>query len=123
MKHEFYFDVHPPLGKLLVGFSGLLAGYNGTFEFNSGEKYPEDVNYAFMRIFNAFFGAVMVPLTYLTCGELGMTRVACVFAAVMVLLDNAYLTISRFILLDSMLLCGTCLVLFCMTRFRNEGHE
>ncbi|KAF9364865.1 Protein O-mannosyltransferase 2 [Mortierella sp. NVP85] len=122
IKGDFYFDVHPPLGKMLVGLSGALAGYNGTFGFESGAVYP-DINYGFMRIFNAFFGAVMVPFAYYTAQELGMSFTACTFAAVLVLCDNAYLTISRFILLDSMLLASTCFVVFCLAKFRNERHD
>ncbi|KAI1313829.1 Protein O-mannosyltransferase 2 [Mortierella claussenii] len=122
IKGEFYFDVHPPLGKMLVGLSGALVGYNGSFGFESGATYP-DINYGFMRIFNAFFGAIMVPFAYFTAQELRMSRAACIFAAVMVLCDNAYLTISRFILLDSMLLASTCFVVFCFAKFRNERHD
>lgn len=107
---------------MLVGLSGVLGGYDGSFEFGSGAKYP-DMNFGFMRIFNAFFGAVMVPLAYWTAQELNMSSVACIFAATLVLLDNAYISISRFILLDSMLLASTCFVLFCLTKFKNERHE
>lgn len=107
---------------MLVGLSGAMAGYNGSFPFESGSDYP-DINYGFMRIFNAFFGAIMVPFAYFTAQELRMSRTACIFAAVMVLCDNAYLTISRFILLDSMLLASTCFVVFCLAKFRNERHE
>ena len=71
LKSEFYFDVHPPLGKMLVGLAGLLSGYNGSFEFKSGEKYPDTVNYYGMRVLMAMYGVAMVPIAWSTSGALG----------------------------------------------------
>ncbi|KAF7595129.1 Protein O-mannosyltransferase 2 [Aspergillus hancockii] len=122
LKREFYFDVHPPLGKMLVGLSGYLAGYNGSFEFKSGEKYPEEVNYTFMRVFNAVFGVVCVPLAYYTGRELGFRKATVWLISLMVLLDNSYATISRFILLDSMLLCFTFTTTLCWAKFHRLQH-
>ncbi|KAL2259419.1 hypothetical protein VTK26DRAFT_6912 [Humicola hyalothermophila] len=120
LKREFYFDVHPPAGKLLVGLSGYLAGYNGSFEFKSGEKYPPEVNYTFMRQFNAFWGAVCVPMAYWTAKELKLRRPAVWLVTLMVLCENSYTTISRFILLDSMLLFGTVATTLCWAKFHNQ---
>lgn len=61
----------------------------------------------------------MVPLAFWTARELHMSRTASTFAAAMVLMDNAYLVISRYILLDSMLLSSICFVVLCLTKFRN----
>jgi len=123
IKREFYFDVHPPLGKMLVGLSGYLAGYNGSFEFKSGERYPDELNYTFMRAFNSFFGAVCIPVAYFTARELNFKRPAVWFVTLMVLCENSYTTISRFILLDSMLLCFTFTTILCWARFHNLRHD
>ncbi|KAK3397180.1 dolichyl-phosphate-mannose-protein mannosyltransferase 2 [Sordaria brevicollis] len=123
LKREFYFDVHPPAGKLLVGLSGLLAGYNGSFEFKSGETYPEEINYTFMRQFNAFWGAICVPLAYYTAKELRFKLPAVWLVTLMVLCENSYTTISRFILLDSMLLFGTVSTTLCWAKFHNQRRN
>ncbi|KAK4216253.1 family 39 putative glycosyltransferase [Rhypophila decipiens] len=123
LKREFYFDVHPPAGKLLVGLSGYLAGYNGSFEFKSGETYPENLNYTFMRQFNAFWGAVCVPMAYWTAKELNLKRPAVWLVTLMVLCENSYTTISRFILLDSMLLFGTVATTLCWAKFHGQRRR
>ncbi|MCJ1249991.1 Protein O-mannosyltransferase 2 [Trapelia coarctata] len=123
LKREFYFDVHPPLGKMLVGLSGYLARYNGSFEFKSGDTYPAEVNYTFMRVFNATFGALCVPLAYYTARELNFRRPAVWLVTMMVLFENSYATISRFILLDSMLLFFTFTTVLCWARFHSLRKE
>lgn len=102
---------------MLVGLSGLLAGYNGSFEFKSGEKYPEELNYTFMRLFNSAFGAMCVPVAYFTAKELNFRRPTVWLITLMVLFENSYATISRFILLDSMLLFFTFTTVLCWARF------
>jgi dolichyl-phosphate-mannose-protein mannosyltransferase len=87
--------VHPPLGKMLVGLSGYLAGYNGSFEFKSGEVYPEEVNYIFMRVFNAVFGILCVPLMFYTARGLNYSKQAVYLAALMVLCGISILSYYR----------------------------
>jgi len=108
---------------MLVGLSGYLANYNGSFEFKSGEKYPEDVNYTFMRLFNSAFGALCVPLAYYTAQQLSFRKPAVWLVTMMVLFENSYATISRFILLDSMLLFFTFTTTLCWARFHRLQHK
>ena len=118
IKRSFYTDVHPPLGKMLNGLAGLVAGFNGKWDFESGAQYPPEVKYGVMRFFNAMFGAMVTPLAYLTGIELGFTPANAVLLGVMTITDIAYCVISRFILLDSMLLFFTALAIYCLTVFR-----
>jgi dolichyl-phosphate-mannose-protein mannosyltransferase len=142
LKREFYFDVHPPLGKMLVGLAGLLSGYDGGFEFKSGETYPDNVPYVAMRVLMATFGVLMVPLGWYTAVEFGMSTRACHLVALMCLFgalvsfsvtrlcrltspatDVAWLCISRFILLDSMLLFFTFTTVFGLSKFHNQQYQ
>lgn len=85
LKREFYFDVHPPLGKMIVAFAGALAGYDGSFDFKSGADYPDEVPYVAMRVILALFGVGMVPVAWYTAVELGLSWRGCHLLTLMVL--------------------------------------
>ncbi|KAI3406661.2 PMT6 [Candida oxycetoniae] len=119
IKREYYFDVHPPLGKLLLGLSGYLAGYDGSFKFESGEEYPETMNFIFMRIFSCFFGILVTPIAYKTALEMGYNQWTCWLISLMVIFEQLSLTLSKFILLDSMLLFFTAFTFLCLMNLHN----
>lgn len=89
IKGEFYFDVHPPLGKMLVGLAGLLAGYDGNFEFKSGEVYPEGMHYGLWRLYMATYGVLMVPVAWYTCKGLKWNHLSCHLITLMVLFGQS----------------------------------
>ncbi|WFD23332.1 dolichyl-phosphate-mannose--protein mannosyltransferase [Malassezia equina] len=117
IRHLFYFDVHPPLGKILVAVAGWLSGFDGNYEFESGSDYPDTVPFVRMRIIMALYGIAMVPVAYMTAQSMGWNWRSKHLFTLMVLLDNGWLTISRFILLDSMLLVFTLCVVLGLVRF------
>lgn len=101
INRKFFFDVHPPLGKMLIALSGYLTGYDGTFPFEKpGDKY-EGVNYLGMRVvrhnkgskegffiffqFCTFLGACIVPFSFITVSELTQSLVAALFSSLLLL--------------------------------------
>ncbi|KAJ2141427.1 Protein O-mannosyltransferase 2 [Coemansia sp. RSA 564] len=118
VNRTFYHDVHPPAAKLLVALAEVVAGHNGTFNFKSGSAYPDYVNYTLMRVQMSLYGVALVPLAYLTCLQLNMSRSMAALAACFVLFDNALCVMSRFILLDEPLLFFTAMTLWSAVSFQ-----
>ncbi|AMD18677.1 HBL225Cp [Eremothecium sinecaudum] len=116
IKHQFYHDLHPPLGKMLVGFGEWLSGFDGSFPFNSGEYYPDKVNFKFMRQFCASFGVLCVPVAYFTAQTMGLSMPVVLLLTLMFTLEHSYIILSKFILLDSILLFFTATSFLCMVK-------
>lgn len=105
MKNTFFFDSHPPLGKQLIAAIASFAGYDGRFKFDKiGSPYDESVPLFALRFIPALFGSLTIPITYHLMLEMGLTQWSSLLAALLFLFDNALLTQSRFILMDSVLL-------------------
>lgn len=118
MKNTFFFDSHPPLGKQLIAGVAYLAGFDGKFKFDRiGSPYTETVPLWALRFVPAFFGSLLVPLSYHLMLELGLTQWTSLLAGLLVLLDNALLTQSRFILMESILLYFSLFGILCILKF------
>ncbi|AEO65833.1 glycosyltransferase family 39 protein [Thermothielavioides terrestris NRRL 8126] len=125
LEKTYFFDVHPPFGKLLFAFMGWLVGYDGHFHFeNIGDSYiANKVPYVAFRSLPAILGALTVSVVYLIMWESGYSLPACIVAAGLVLLDNAHIGQTRLILLDATLVFAMACSLFCYIKFYKLRHE
>lgn len=105
LTHRFFFDVNPPLSKLVLAGIASLAGFDpNAFNFgNLGEAFPAaDLAWA-ARLPSALFGTLAVPLLYRVCRQLRLSRSASVLGAAFVLLDTLSVVQSRLIMPEALL--------------------
>lgn len=115
---KFFMDVHPPLAKMLFAAVGSIGGFNGDFEFKKiGDKFPETVPYVFMRQFPALLGVATIVLCYLTLRQSGVRPIISFVTALLLLIENSNVTISRYILLDSPLVFFIAAAIYSWKKF------
>jgi len=123
IKNEFFFDVHPPLGKMLIAFVGELSGYNGSFAYEKpGDKYTDVSQYKGMRIFAATLGVLLIPFCFGIVWRLTGSLSASILGASFILADNGFLVLTQYILLDPPLLFAIVASTFFYLQFRSYSH-
>ncbi|KAG8928634.1 hypothetical protein FRC03_012092 [Tulasnella sp. 419] len=126
INREYYFDVHPPLAKMLLALAGWFAGFNGEFEFtNIGDSYSiHHVPYVGIRSLPAFLGSLTVPVVYAIMKESGYPTAIAAFSACLVLFDNGHVAQTRLILLDAALVFFMACSLWAYIKFKKlRYHE
>ncbi|OBZ91120.1 Dolichyl-phosphate-mannose--protein mannosyltransferase 4 [Choanephora cucurbitarum] len=125
LKRTYYFDVHPPLAKLMIAGAGYLLGFDGQYDFaNIGDNYIDhQVPYIGLRALPATLNVICTMLIYGIMQESGYSLAICVLSTVMYIFDNAIVTQNRLILLDSMLLVFMLATIYCYIRFRQLRHK
>ncbi|EGV61928.1 Dolichyl-phosphate-mannose--protein mannosyltransferase 1 [Yamadazyma tenuis] len=117
----YFMDVHPPLAKMLFAAVALVGGFKGDFSFEKiGNEYPEGVPFQLMRIFPALLGIGTVLLCYLTLRAGGCRPTVCFITSGLLIIENANVTISRYILLDSPLIFFIAAAVYSYKRFENS---
>lgn len=112
--HQYYFDIHPPLGKLVIAGFAKIFGFSGNFSAQGGPSSGWDFanigenldahGLFILRFLPALLGAFFVILIYKFVLLLGLSKKAAFLVGFLVLFDNAILVESKFILVDIFLL-------------------
>lgn len=114
----FFMDVHPPLVKMLFACIASISGFKGDFLFDHiGDKFPKDVPYFMIRLFAASLGSLTVLLMYFTLRMSGVKIVIALLASLCFAMENSYVTISRYILLDAPLIFFIAGAVYSFKRF------
>src|SRR3989344_1229140 len=101
---EYYFDIHPPLGKLMIAGFAKLFNFKPEFNFAEiGEKFP-DKKYLALRFLPVLAGTLLPIIIFLLILELGISPIAALAGGLFIIFENAILTQSRLMLLDPFLL-------------------
>lgn len=97
LRREYYFDVHPPLAKMLFGLAGWFVGYDGHFDFeNIGDSYTENhVPYVGLRALPAILGSLTVPIVYAIMKETGHSTIIAAFSALLILFGKFVRDVSN----------------------------
>nr|XP_020469607.1 protein O-mannosyl-transferase 2 isoform X1 [Monopterus albus]XP_020469608.1 protein O-mannosyl-transferase 2 isoform X1 [Monopterus albus] len=123
INRTFFFDVHPPLGKMLIGLAGYMTGYDGTFPFiKPGDKY-EHHNYWGMRGFCAVLGSFLPVFAYLVVLELSQSHTGALITAILLIFDTGCITVSQYILLDPILMFFIMAAVLSMVKFNQQRHR
>lgn len=118
IKGIFFMDVHPPLAKMLYALVASLAGFDGDFDFETiGKLYPSSTPYILMRSLSATCGALTVILLYFTLRFSGVRIWVALASAVCFAVENSYVTISRYILLDAPLMVFIAAAVYAFKRY------
>jgi dolichyl-phosphate-mannose-protein mannosyltransferase len=123
LKGAFYFDVHPPLAKLLIAGVAKLSHFNpASVDFEKIASVYGDNRYIPMRLLSSFFGFILPLLIFFLCRELFFSEEASFCAGLLIILENSLLVGSRFILVDSMLIAFgfTSLLFYLVAKRKNK---
>ncbi|CCD23351.1 uncharacterized protein NDAI_0B03160 [Naumovozyma dairenensis CBS 421] len=113
LKGTFFLDVNPPLVKLLYAAIGYLSGFKGSFDFGRiGAAFSAATPYVLMRSLSALLGSFTVVVLYLTLRVSGVRIWVALATAICLAVENSYVTVSRFIMLDSPLVFFIALAVY-----------
>lgn len=122
LKGEDYFDLHPPLAKLVFGGMAWLLQLDPSFGWeHNGQPFP-DPAYAWLRLPAHAMGVLLPVVLWGVAREIGLSPRAATVVALLAALDNAFLVMSRVALTDMFFITAGFGALWAYLRQRRTGR-
>ena len=122
-KGEYYFDLHPPLAKLMGYGVGEVLGIDyESLDFGSiGNTLSEQV--VSLRILPLIAGILLPIVIYLICINLNISKTSSLVAGLLICLENSLIVQSRFILFDVIMLFFGFLSVLLYLKYRKDENK
>ncbi len=100
MNGSYFFDIHPPLGRLLVALSGYMTGADS--QIIDWSKIGNDITLeaVAMRIFPAIAGALLPLIIYHLAKRMGFSTTASATTSLLLAFESSLVVGSRFMMHD-----------------------
>ncbi|KAA0188423.1 hypothetical protein HAZT_HAZT003616 [Hyalella azteca] len=121
----YFFDVHPPGGKvgnfdLLLALFGWAGGYNGSHPFTApGLSFEGYSGVMVIRVGCALLGAALVPVAFGCVWTMTRRLPSAVLAGVLVVAEIGTLLLTKYILLDAPLMFFMMAAFFSLCRLQH----
>eukprot|EP00002_Diphylleia_rotans_P039942 TRINITY_DN9383_c0_g1_i1.p1 TRINITY_DN9383_c0_g1~~TRINITY_DN9383_c0_g1_i1.p1 ORF type:complete len:618 (-),score=96.70 TRINITY_DN9383_c0_g1_i1:183-2036(-) len=119
IKGVHFFDIHPPLTKLLFFFLARIIGYDGHYDFEKITNAFDDDYYYYLRSLPAFAGSFVPIFAYMTIREFGANVFAATVGGIFLICDMCLLVESRIIVTDGVLMFFVAAAFFTHSHLRN----
>jgi dolichyl-phosphate-mannose-protein mannosyltransferase len=115
----YFFDVHPPLGKLLFVFFASLIGVTPSTDIGTiGTAI--DPSLVLLRLLPILAGIALPILIYCICRNLNLSRLSSFAAGLFICLENSLIIQSRIVLIDMILVVFGFFSLLFYLQYRNR---
>lgn len=112
LKKEKFFDIHPPLAKLIFYATSKATGYDGSFNFSAYESKYNSSFYISLRRAPMIASTFISPLLTASLMIQRASNQVSILCGIISNFDLITITQSRFILTDSFLYLFTALTIF-----------
>lgn len=122
INQEYFFDIHPPLAKLLIALVAYIGGYKGNIDFEAlySQKYFDGnsneilTDYITLRLVPQLFSSFVPALIYISMRILHFSIMPSVTSSSLLLFETSIICEGKFILTDGVLHFFVSLHILCL---------
>lgn len=100
---SYYFDIHPPFGKLVLYYTSRILGYNKATKCDRSIDYYEGRDYVKPRCSNAFWSSLCSIYIYIILRNMNSYRTTSVTVSLLIVFEDSMIIEGKFVLTDGIL--------------------